>query len=348
MAPYPETHAILAQAEKELEWPAPEEILDPGGGAARFWLRQVRGKLGSVLQRLCPQAQPDLGVLVSADRENNAAELVAIVGIFRTSPDEAALRAILDAAWNFVRAPLCVVVDRQQVRAWSCWEQPSATAEKETPPLSVHSFSDPEAETAQLFHWMALATGQLLERYPERFQPERRADRLLLENLREVRSRFLEECPERPPLADSLIHRLLGRLVFAQYLFQRRDFAGEAVLKPETLRDLLGEAAPTPPPTDLEGVLRSKETAYRLFRWLADRLGGDTLEPDGAGDDAEAAWRAEMALVQDSHLTLLAEFVGGMLRLRDGQRLLWSAYALDAIPLDFLSRLYEEFVRPGS
>jgi hypothetical protein len=45
------------------------------------------------------------------------------------------------------------------------------------------------------------------------------------------------------------------------------------------------------------------------------------------------------------HLALLSRFVRGEEQMRDGQGSLWKYYAFDAIPLEVISTIYEQFVK---
>jgi hypothetical protein len=59
----------------------------------------------------------------------------------------------------------------------------------------------------------------------------------------------------------------------------------------------------------------------------------------------ELEWRTEMDKVTPDHLSLLANFVDGTLQIPSGQQSLWPLYSFDVIPLEFISSIYEEFVR---
>jgi hypothetical protein len=51
-----------------------------------------------------------------------------------------------------------------------------------------------------------------------------------------------------------------------------------------------------------------------------------------------------MAVVKPEHLKLLSDFVSGRLQLKTGQWSLWPQYSFDAIPLEFISSIYESFL----
>src|SRR5262249_24086752 len=160
---------------------------------------------------------------------------------------------------------------------------------------------------------------------------------LLLENLREVR-RHLHEGDagtERPPLDYGTIHALLARLMFLQFLADRRDADGHAALSPDFFEQRHQDGTLTGTYGSFPDVLGKKADTYRLFRWLNDKFNGDLFP-------TEAEQRAEERSVTARHLNFLADFIRGDIQLRQGQRFLWRQYSFDVIPLEFISSIYEE------
>src|SRR5207249_3944187 len=95
----------------------------------------------------------------------------------------------------------------------------------------------------------------------------------------------------------------------------------------------------------LADLLESYDDTYALFRWLNERFNGDLFP--GKGDtpaQREEEWKAEQRHVRPPHLKKLAEFVRGNLQMKNGQYCLWPQYAFDAIPLELICSIYEEFV----
>ncbi len=344
------SHAALRAAHKDLGWPSPERILQPDSAVSQMWARLARQKVGGAVRRAAPALDMDVGVLVSDPEGENQAELLALVCVFARPIGNNVLSTLLDVAWNFSRAPLCITIEPQEVRGWSCWEPPPGQERPRSPvtqtPWDPQSDDYPDRDTARTLHWVTLASGEIFEHNAHRFRRERRADRLLLENLKQVRRLLRTGAESRPALPDDVIHDLLARLIFIQFLLQRRGQAGEAALDAETLRRIFDIRSAEPTPDTLAAVLRSKQSTYKLFHYLNDRFNGDLFP--GCGDTPEVReqeWRQEMDRVQPSHLQLLADFASGELELADGQRCLWPVYSFDAIPLEFISTIYEEFVR---
>ncbi|HKI37871.1 MAG TPA: DNA methyltransferase, partial [Gemmataceae bacterium] len=219
-----------------------------------------------------------------------------------------------------------------------------ASAEITDARLDIAQEQTPSSAAAHALSWLSLVSGEFF-REPRRasfFDHRKAADRLLLENLREVRRQLHEgdDRSERPPLDYDTIHDLLARLMFMQFLADRRDEGGRAALNPEFLEQRRSDGTLSQSYPDFCGVLESKTDTYRLFGWLNHKFNGD-LFPN------EAERGAEERRVDPSHLRFLASFIKGDIALRQGQRLLWKHYSFDVIPLEFISSIYEEFVRRG-
>lgn len=95
---------------------------------------------------------------------------------------------------------------------------------------------------------------------------------------------------------------------------------------------------------DFSSVLEDYEK-YRLFDWLNGKFNGDLFPSKGISPQNRAqGWRQEKRHVKPRHLQLLRDFIKGDLEMPSGQLCLWPQYAFDAIPLEFISSIYEAFV----
>ena len=187
-------------------------------------------------------------------------------------------------------------------------------------------------------HWIRLASGDFYRQFPDRFRRDGRADRVLLEELTFVRKRLKSQ-----KLDDDRIHDLLARVVFSQFLFDRKDSEGRTAINPGLLSRLREEGHLSHEHAGLGSILADKCEAYKFFRWLNDKFNGDLFPGKGRTPaEREAEWQEEIEQVKPRHLETLADFVSG--RLRGRQRVLWPLYSFDVIPLEFISSIYEEFV----
>ena len=158
---------------------------------------------------------------------------------------------------------------------------------------------------------------------------------------RDVRRRLREE----GLVNDDMCHDLLARVIFIQFLFDRKDSSGKAALNPAKLESLCEAGVLKTKHDSFASVLADYADTYRLFAWLNGRFNGDLFA--GKGDipaERERAWLTEQRHVRPRHLDLLEQFISGKLDLPSGQRCLWPQYAFDAVPLEFISSIYEAFV----
>ena len=347
----------LDYAQREFGWPSKDEILAPKGIGAAIYAQQAQEKIGSAIGRLSGGAGVRVGVLAS-DPDATAAPLAIVCDFPNRVSDETLLEA-QKLAWNFSRSLLLITVEPQIIRKWTCCEPPSAPVSDDLFPLPA---STPEVGEAIYFnpiidvirsaseqaaislHWVDLLTGAFFQKNEARFKPEKRADQLLLSNLKVLRQKLLAI-----QLSEDICHDLLARIIFIQFLFDRKDTEGKAALsKEELLRLHEEEHILANVHGDFSGLLGDYEDTYALFRWLNSKFNGDLFPGKGAADEQDAAWELEKSQVKPKHLNLLARFVSGQEEMSKGQLSLWPSYAFDAIPFDVISTIYEQFVKKDS
>lgn len=345
-----ERGAVLAQAHELLGWPDRASVLSPSGAGARAAVQAAEEKIGRSLRLIQGGEGVRVGVLTEAS-ETTIAPLAVVCEFPRAIPEETRLQTHR-LAWNFSRTNLLVTVEPQLVRAWTCCEPPlidrdgERVGSSQTDYLSrklvvAETEVDPEsgywhnATAAADLHWAELVSGHIFRVRPRQFREEGKAYRTLLDNLREVRARLRDL-----GLADRHTHDLLARIIFVQFLFDRKDSRGAAALDEAWLDRLHAEGTLRERHRTLADVLTHEEDTYALFRVLNHRFNGDLFPGEGVGQ----TWIDERAHVKKRHLQLLAEFVDARGDFATGQLSFWRRYAFDAIPLDFISSVYEEFV----
>ncbi len=312
-----------------------------------MFAERARKKIGLSLKRAHSQERFQIGILHANADSTDSQSPLAIVCEFLTKPTPDALTEAHRLAWNFCHAPLLVTLEPGMIRVWDCSREPQRESSDlfNTEEAVLFSCADDKVENhaAQLLHWVTLSTGQFLrEQVPvDRVKPERRADRSLLENLRQVRSKLREL-----KLPIDICHDLLARVIFVQFLWDRRDSNGDAALCVSQLarwhqRGLLQERH-----TSIGSVLRHRDDAYALFKELDRIFNGDLFPGKESASSAvrAAAWRREQRAVRKEHLDWLARLVDGQDDSKTGQFWLWRMYSFDTIPLEFVSSIYEEFV----
>lgn len=330
-------------------WPSQTEVLAPKGAGPRILIEAARVKIERAIQReLGNEESVRVGLLTKNPASANTESPIAVVCEFQRPTPDSVLALAHRLAWNFARSPLLITVEPHLVRTWTCCEPPDdesgslfeLQAEIDEARLDLTATLSPSERAAHALHWVHLATGDFYRQFPSRFRRDGRADRVLLDELTSVRQRL-----QRQGLAghEDTIHDLLARIVFAQFLFDRKDADGTAALNPSLLSKLREEGHLHGEHSDLATILADYEEAYRFFRWLNEKFNGDLFPGKGeTKKQRDAEWHAEMALVERRHLETLADFVSG--RMRGRQRVFWRLYRFDVIPLEFISSVYEEFV----
>lgn len=320
----------------------------PTGVGPRILVESVEQKIGRQLRRLAGVSTVTVGVLFPNPASDASDTPLAIVCEFGHGVSDVVFRELHRLTWNFSKAPLLITVEPTLLRVWSCYKRPShdpiewRNAEIENLQLRIDT---PDLELAILrsLHWTSLLSGYLFRQYSSQFQESHRADQTLLENLKYVRKELRKQ-----GLSLDIVHDLLARIIFIQFLFHRQDISGEPALNGDLLERLFQESVLSNKYSSLEGILWNYKDAYRFFRWLNEKFNGDLFPGKGASsEEREAEWQKELHDVEPKHLNLLAQFVSGSLQMQTGQYSLWPLYQFDAIPLEFISSIYEEFVKGG-
>jgi hypothetical protein len=264
---------------------------------------------------------------------------LALICEFPRAVSQSVLREAHRLAWNFSLSPLLITVEPHIIRSFTCCQPPDDIdidhyEVNNAIPRDDLSLSN---EAARALHWVSLISGAFYQANEARFQRDRRADHQLLSNMKYVRKMLLSG---EHRLEEDVCHDLLARVIFIQFLMDRKTGLGDPALDSAKLEELSGHAT-------LGQVLRDKESAYELFKYLNQRFNGDLFAGNGPSDEGSGLL-TEKVRVDQNHLALLAELVEGNLAMENGQMCLWKQYAFDVIPLEFISSIYEEFVTKRS
>ncbi|MCP4576926.1 MAG: SAM-dependent DNA methyltransferase [Deltaproteobacteria bacterium] len=341
--------SLLKLTHKKLLWPEPEQIFQPAGAGPGVYARLAEDKVGRSLRRDCADGKGvRVGVLTANPNGNETEAPLAIICDFPKNISGNTLKKTYQIAWSFSRSRALITIEPHCLRVWSSCEEPDEDLQQLTP-ISTLSRTDLESETsatlseqaAASLHWIDLVSGHYFQEHRQRFQRSRSADHSLLRNLKSIRRQLSELNLEK-----DIIHDLLARIIFIQFLFQRKDASGNPALNENVLKDLCRKKILSADYRNLSEILASHSDTYNFFRWLNEKFNGDLFPGKGETEtERETEWHREEQRVTAHHLNLLSEFVSGKLRMDNGQRCLWPQYSFDAIPLDFISSIYEEFVR---
>lgn len=330
-----------------LGWNRPEQILRPcGAGPAKF-AALVQEKVGRALAGGTEGHGYRIGILAAVPNAASTEPPIAIVVEFSHSPSDDTLGELHRLAWNFSHCPALITVEPSLVRVWTCCEAP-ISGQSPTDRV-VHSVTADEIFesqaleriAAQSLHWINLVSGVFFSKHARRFDRDGRADQLLLGNLRYVRQLLADIGLDD----DDVCHDLLARIIFVQFLFDRKDVDGNPALTTSKLARLHAEGVLSKPHAGFDSILSSYRDTYALFDWLNERFNGDLFPGKGDTPQARAeGWAAEKRIVEKKHLSLLADFIRGNVDMPSGQHCLWPKYSFDVIPLEFISSIYETFV----
>jgi hypothetical protein len=338
---------LLELAQKRLGWPPNKDIISPEGSGPRIIAELAKRKIETAITR--QGTIVNVGVLTSNPKSNRTEDPLAIVCDFPTSVSKEILHETHRLAWSFSRSPMLITVEPTLLRVWTCWKRPEeqkedvsklCVVELEKNLFDVSSLS---AQAAKSLQWIELTSGNFFKNpdYSKYFQRNQRADQLMLEDLKVLRRKLLAA-----DLSEDICHDLIARVIFMEFLFQRKDKDGYAALNENVLENLHNKGVLKKQHRDLQGILRDYKDIYSFFRELNNRFNGDLFPGKGkTPEEREEEWKREMKAVRaDPHLQLLANFVSGKMEIALGQYCLWRRYAFDAIPLEFISSIYEEFV----
>jgi hypothetical protein len=347
---------LLELAHEKLHWPTPQEILEPSGAGPSVYARIAREKLGRTISKLPDGQGVQIGVLAGNPKGDSTETPIALVCDFPGEVSEETLKKTYRLAWSFSRTPSLITTEPNRLRIWTCYEEPPKEDDIIKPVINVSkweiesfnqvSLSGQAAETLRL-HWADLVSGQFFQEHSQRFQRKKAADQMLLKNLKSVRKEL-----QKNELDDDIIHDLLARIIFIQFLFDRQDSEGNPALNTtllDYLDDLYRIGELSAKYSRLADILRNHRDTYQFFRWLNGKFNGDLFPGKGATEEEhESEWQIEEQKVKQPHLNILADFVSGQKDFETGQLSLWPYYHFDVIPLEFISSIYEEFVSKES
>ncbi|MBM4024511.1 MAG: hypothetical protein FJ280_03785, partial [Planctomycetes bacterium] len=150
-------------------------------------------------------------------------------------------------AWNMGRAPLLFLVTSGKILVYSTYDRPRRQKGSDFPDDKAGLILDDKAglvdtidlvtnverarQTIHKYRREELLSGHFWEREDarKRFNPIKRVERSLLENLSAIRHLLVAE----EKLDPEIVHALLGRAIFIQYLQDRTDSRGYCAFPPD-------------------------------------------------------------------------------------------------------------------
>ena len=262
--------------------------------------------------------------------------------IFKDAGDEAPSEHQIarwhEAAWNVGVAPLLWIITPTDVRLYDCYSSPA----KESPqqisaePLDVFPLQaeDRLRSLDAMCGRYATETGAFWSSaIGQRIDRRSRVDRQLLDEINALEEQLTVLAPangqpqpdakEETQASRDFAQRLIGRCIFTSYLVDR------GIAQPFLPKEFSADVA---------GMFATVDSAFALFRWLRSTFNGDLFPMDDPG--------AEHQRLGEAHLDLLRDFVEGR-SLLSGQGRLFR-FRFDAIPVDLVSSIYQQFARSSA
>jgi len=254
-----------------------------------------------------------------------------------SQPTEGDIRHWHEAAWNLGVAPLLWIVTPTDVRLYDCYASPPQSdfgadgmAALPLDRFVLDSGERMRALDAQCGR-IATETGAFwASAIGSRIDRRHRVDRELLAEISALEDLLtaLGEPPSRegPARARDLAQRFIGRCIFTWYLLDRG--IAQRFLPPHL-------------PANLSEMFATPTRAFALFDWLRSTFNGDLFPMDDPG--------AEREQLTPDHLALIRDFIEGrsLIPGRGGQGRLFK-FRFNAIPVDLVSSIYQQFARSSA
>ncbi len=246
-----------------------------------------------------------------------------------------------EAAWNVGLAPLLWIITPTDIRLYNCYESPAKGGSQDLAAQPLDTFPLDSEDRLRTLDAMcgrfATETGTFWSSaIGEKIDRRHRVDRELLGEINALEERLTQIPPASAvPMEDQraeiqasrdFAQRLIGRCLFTSYLIDR------GIAQPFLPYNF------SPQVSDMFG---SVDSTFALFQWLRQTFNGDLFPMDDPG--------AEQQRLGDAHLELLRDFIEGRSLVPDnnGQGRLFR-FRYDAIPVDLISSIYQQFARSSA
>lgn len=243
--------------------------------------------------------------------------------------------------WSMARPRFLFLARPGELSVYDLAKKPPKTEEefnKLTPLEIVRSVTE-IAETLKSFRREELETGRIFEAEYRFGDLKYRADKALINDLKEVRRELIGKGLKDNNL--KFAHSLIGRSIFIRYLEDRKILTEKtfiSVAQKNKKWERILDNSPNRPGLDFTSdkslylrVLEDKGFTFALFRKLGEDFNGDMF-PDVDQEEA---------VIQPTHLESIQDLLFG----ETGRQksLFFYAYQFKIIPIDLISSIYEEF-----
>lgn len=232
--------------------------------------------------------------------------------------------------WNQGKVAFLYVESPTEIRVYNCYEKPVSSRQdsRDTDKILLYTASKQVEQDlemlAEVFGKVSIETGEFWNRldFSKKVNHQRRVEQALIDNLRQTRKK-LASAGLKGKEGKIIIHDLLLRSLFVLYLEDRK--ATDAAFYQRFKKDA----------SSYFDILDEREATYDLFAVLEDSFNGN-LSPVTA---------TEKDMVTTEHLRLIRECFWSRLKVNGQQQLFdWRMFDFEAIPIEFISAIYEEFL----
>ena len=251
--------------------------------------------------------------------------------LIRDTPNQAEIDRIHKALWNQGLASLLLVAEKNAIRVYSLWRRP-VEREGQRPErgdkrlievLELSSEALSVLSGARLIG--GIESGQYFEDHEDAFDRRSRIDATLLDNLRITHKNLV-----KLGLAADASRALLLQTIFIAYLEDRGIIDA----------DYYAAGLPGEKVNSWAAVLERGDQSLldRLFSVLRGHFNGDIFYAPSSFDPD-----TEVPLLNADHLSVLASFRSGLVKLETGQGRFWP-YNFAFIPVELISAIYDRFL----
>jgi len=222
--------------------------------------------------------------------------------------------------WSSGIVPLYYVFDKTEVRIFNCRKPVNKTNLKATPFDDFSLVSDAH-EKYKKYSAGLFQNGSFWEckENRNRFNLNNSSYKKLIEGLKKIRDEFVKGQNEQ------ICNKLLVLSIFVKYLEERKDKEGNRVLPVNYFNKYNGANC-------FCDVLRNKKV-IQFFKDLGKDVNGKIFELDE---------QEQKEILKLDHLKL-ADFLDAKIE-KDNQYVFWKLYDFNYLPVELISRIYEEFI----
>lgn len=261
-----------------------------------------------------------------------------IVFVNASEVDIANIFQVYNSIWSFARPRIVFIEDQEAITIYDLGGGAVKNNQELVPLVKRVTDISQVGELLKNYHRKNIESGRVFG--DENFKTSsKRADQLLIEDLKKVRSKLLDQGLRGNKMKYA--HALIGRAIFIRYLEDRGVLDKKYFLKVAGRNSEWINIVNTPlefsfyrkEMKDLifPRILSSKELTFAFFQKLSRDFNGDSFATD----------ENEYQNIQLKHLVNLRDFLVGHGSLQ--QSLFLWAYRFDVIPVDLISSIYEEF-----